>query len=184
MAILYVYDKHGNQIAVPALRGKDGKDAIYTLAEGETFDDVPSDIDVVIDPNGGGSDYIYSPAKAEVGQTIVVKSVDANGKPKEWEAVDFPTGGGAVTFYSNFEDEYLYIDADATIKATKTDIELAMSQDIRLSVMGVLFCRFLNVFITDWAEVAFAIGTIDDMYSMSSTFYTAEYDPATAASEE
>ena len=31
---------------------------------------------------------------AEVGQTIVVKSVDENGKPTEWEAADFPEGGG------------------------------------------------------------------------------------------
>ncbi len=31
---------------------------------------------------------ISVPATASVGQTIVVKSVDANGKPTEWEAVD------------------------------------------------------------------------------------------------
>lgn len=30
---------------------------------------------------------------AQVGQTIVVKSVDENGKPTEWECVDMPTGG-------------------------------------------------------------------------------------------
>ena len=32
-------------------------------------------------------DYIPSPAAASIGQTIVVKSVDENGKPTEWEAV-------------------------------------------------------------------------------------------------
>ena len=31
---------------------------------------------------------------AEVGQTIKVKSVDDNGVPTAWEAVDFPSGGG------------------------------------------------------------------------------------------
>lgn len=32
---------------------------------------------------------------ASVGQTIVVKEVDENGKPTEWEAVDMPSGGGS-----------------------------------------------------------------------------------------
>lgn len=34
--------------------------------------------------------YIPAPETAEVGQTIVVKAVDENGKPTEWEATDFP----------------------------------------------------------------------------------------------
>lgn len=33
-------------------------------------------------------DYIPVPSTAEVGQTIVVKAVDENGKPTAWEAVD------------------------------------------------------------------------------------------------
>ena len=47
-------------------------------------------------PSGGGAsgDYIPIPASAEVGQTIVVKAVDEDGKPTEWEAVDVPSGGG------------------------------------------------------------------------------------------
>ena len=32
------------------------------------------------------------PATAEVGQTVVVKAVDANGKPTEWEAADMTSG--------------------------------------------------------------------------------------------
>lgn len=32
---------------------------------------------------------------AQVGQLLSVKTVDENGKPTEWEAVDMPTGGGA-----------------------------------------------------------------------------------------
>lgn len=35
------------------------------------------------------------PQTASAGQTIVVKSVDENGKPTEWEAVDMGSGGGA-----------------------------------------------------------------------------------------
>jgi hypothetical protein len=75
--------------------GEDGKDAIYILSDGESLSDVPPDVDAVIDPNGEGASCIYAPEKASVGQTIVVKAVDDNGKPTEWEAVDFPEGGGA-----------------------------------------------------------------------------------------
>lgn len=37
---------------------------------------------------GGSGDYIPNPSTASVGQTIVVKATDENGKPTEWEAVD------------------------------------------------------------------------------------------------
>ena len=37
---------------------------------------------------------IEAPETAEIGQTIVVKEVDENGKPTAWEAADFPPGGG------------------------------------------------------------------------------------------
>lgn len=40
---------------------------------------------------------ITTPATAEVGQTIVVKSVDSNGKPIAWEAADLPSGGSVGT---------------------------------------------------------------------------------------
>ncbi len=36
------------------------------------------------------------PETAEVGQTVVVKTVDENGKPTAWEAKDLPTGGGVT----------------------------------------------------------------------------------------
>ena len=39
----------------------------------------------------GSGDYIPNPSTASVGQTIVVKSVNENGQPTEWEAVDIPT---------------------------------------------------------------------------------------------
>lgn len=53
----------------------------------------------VPDMSGGGGgivsgDYIPVPSTAEVGQTIVVKAVDEDGKPTEWEAVDMASGGG------------------------------------------------------------------------------------------
>ena len=37
---------------------------------------------------------ISPPETAKVGQTIVVKTVDADGKPTEWEAADMHSGGG------------------------------------------------------------------------------------------
>jgi hypothetical protein len=36
--------------------------------------------------------YIPAPETASIGQTIVVKAVDENGKPTEWEAADLPSG--------------------------------------------------------------------------------------------
>ena len=39
---------------------------------------------------------ITAPATATVGQIIKVKSVDASGKPTEWEAADLPSGGGGT----------------------------------------------------------------------------------------
>lgn len=52
-------------------------------------------LEVEIPSGGGGTsgDYIPVPPSAEVGQTIVVKAVDENGKPTEWEAAGMPTGG-------------------------------------------------------------------------------------------
>ena len=46
-------------------------------------------LEVAIPSGGGGTsgDYIPIPASTEVGQTIVVKAVDENGKPTAWEAV-------------------------------------------------------------------------------------------------
>lgn len=37
---------------------------------------------------------IHAPTTATIGQTIVVKAVDENGAPTEWEAVDFPEVSG------------------------------------------------------------------------------------------
>jgi hypothetical protein len=42
-------------------------------------------------------DSIITPDTATVGQTIAVKTVDENGKPVEWETVDFPKFNGEIT---------------------------------------------------------------------------------------
>lgn len=71
-----------------------GGEDVYILADGETIDDAPENADVVIDPNGEAVELMIAPASASVGQTIVVKAVDENGKPTEWEATDFPEVNG------------------------------------------------------------------------------------------
>ena len=39
-------------------------------------------------------DYVFNPESGEVGQALVVKELDENGRPAKWETVDFPEGGG------------------------------------------------------------------------------------------
>lgn len=91
----------------------------FTGAVSATYDG-SAPLEVTI-PSGGGAagDYIHIPASAEVGQTIVVKSVDENGKPTEWEAVDLPSGGGQA------------IDKIA-IKITETVHSISLLDDITL----------------------------------------------------
>lgn len=43
---------------------------------------------------------ILTPNTAKVNQILSVKSVDANGKPTEWETVDVPEGGGGTGGFS------------------------------------------------------------------------------------
>ena len=51
-------------------------------------------------------DVIPTPATAQVGQTIVVKSVDGNGKPTEWEAADIPDTSAFITCAVNDLENY------------------------------------------------------------------------------
>lgn len=58
-------------------------------------------------------DGIAKADTAEVGQTIVVKSVDENGKPTEWEAADLPTNYRLIKRIM-LEEETATIDAFTT----------------------------------------------------------------------
>lgn len=71
---------------------------------------------------------IHAPATAEVGQTIVVKAVDKNGKPTEWEAADLASGGGnsdgwekigEVTLESTIFIISAYVDGVLTVSSTE-----------------------------------------------------------------
>lgn len=65
----------------------------YLTAEIET-DEVSADIgDTKVLGNPQDS-YIPIPPVAEIGQTIVVKEVDRNGRPTKWEAVYISSSGG------------------------------------------------------------------------------------------
>ena len=73
--------------------GAPGKDGLgVPVATSEDAGKVP-----VVQADGSyelGS-QISPPETAKVGQTIVVKTVDADGKPTEWEAADMASGGGS-----------------------------------------------------------------------------------------
>jgi hypothetical protein len=58
-------------------------------------------------------DYIPTPSTAQVGQTIVVKEVDGNGKPVSWECADVASGVDAVA-----EEMRLYLDTTITEDVT------------------------------------------------------------------
>lgn len=96
--------------------------------------------------NGGGSGSGTSiDVTAEVGQTIRVKAVDANGKPTAWEAVDFPEG---VSSWNDLTDkpfnivelmpktELVYYDATGIFTAS-TDFELAAGRTYIVNWNGV-----------------------------------------------
>ena len=64
---------------------------------------------------GGGGSSLPIVNTATVGQTIKVAAVDGDGKPTEWEAVEFPAGGEAEKTWDRFfveltddETEYTY----------------------------------------------------------------------------
>lgn len=73
----WLQDKNGDKFAPKTLTSQ------VQTSDGTLIEDkIKADIDAVR--------AAVNPESAAVGQTIAVKSVDENGKPTEWEAVDFP----------------------------------------------------------------------------------------------
>lgn len=70
--------------------GAPGKDGLGVPAP--TAEDAGKVPVVQGDGSYGLADRIAPPATAQVGQTIVVKTVDADGRPTEWETADMPSG--------------------------------------------------------------------------------------------
>ena len=68
-------------------------EVLDTLNTAETYSPldeayIPSAIARVEDVNAGLAEKVTAPQSATVGQVIAVKTVDENGVPKEWEAID------------------------------------------------------------------------------------------------
>ena len=61
------------------------------------FDELQTEIDEIKAGGVGGTDISLGVTGATVGQTVNVKSVDADGKPTAWEAVDMAAGADGVT---------------------------------------------------------------------------------------
>lgn len=74
-------------------------DVFVGSASGTNKDDGSKKLSTEEYVNSEIADCIKAPATAEVGQTIVVKAVDENGKPTEWEAADMASGGGGEPEY-------------------------------------------------------------------------------------
>ncbi|MBR5199247.1 MAG: hypothetical protein IKW20_05400 [Bacteroidales bacterium] len=123
-------EKNGGGSGGAGTPGKDGKDGVtpvFSIGEVETLpagSEATASITGTVEnpvlnlgiPKGedgedgsGGSSGIPIDT-AEVGQTIVVKAVDENGKPTEWEAADLPSGGG-----EDFTRQPLMVDEDTGI---------------------------------------------------------------------
>lgn len=71
------------------------------------------------------SDCIIAPATAAIGQTIIVKDMDENGKPTVWETTDFPESTNDLDalemlaecgiIIPAYQDGVFYTDTDGTI---------------------------------------------------------------------
>lgn len=70
------------------------------------LDELQTEIDEIKAGGGGGTDISLGVTGATVGQTVNVKTVDADGKPTAWEAVDMAAGGGAEVYYAELDGEY------------------------------------------------------------------------------
>lgn len=88
-------DGYTPQKGVDYFDGKDGKTPVkgedYFTAE-DKAEIVEQVIEEMPEPSGG----LEITNTAAVGQTVKITAIDADGKPTEWEAVDFPEGGAAI----------------------------------------------------------------------------------------
>lgn len=84
------------------------------------------------------------PASAAVGQTIAVKTIDENGKPIEWEVVDFPTSEGEEVIV---EDRFFYITINRTDKTCShkaSEINAAVAANKIIIVDNLLNCYYID----------------------------------------
>lgn len=85
----------GTKIELGSVKGDPGprgESGVY-VGTGE----MPEDCNVQIDPSGEAFEFIQPPKTANVGQALLVKSVDENGKPTEWETGEVQAGSGGTS---------------------------------------------------------------------------------------
>lgn len=106
--------------AVDAPSGGVGADEVFVKLEDGTV--VSGEVEFDLSDENTPS-LVVAPHTAEVGQAIVVKAVDENGKPTEWEAVDLPSGG------SDVESHEACILADFTLEEDVEGFTVPLNDD-------------------------------------------------------
>ena len=101
--------------------------------------------------DGEGVLYVPAvPATAQVGQLLSVKAVDENGKPTEWEAVDFPSEEWEVIFGPEYVNGsgascVTEVEAEGTTKVTQALGAYYKKLYVRLNGQADAFCTSGNV---------------------------------------
>lgn len=72
----------------------------------------------------GKEEVVFRPDTAEVGQTIVVKSVGENGNPTEWEAADLPSSDVFIVHCGQSGDK----DGSFYVSESNDEIESAIAE--------------------------------------------------------
>ena len=116
---------------------------------------------------------IPAPATAEVGQTIVVKAVDADGKPTEWEATDMDGGEKAWKYekYVEFSEEtagfeFTAYDDGKPFDFTEIDVLVALKNAATTDVWGDLSIFHDGVGKNNISGAALALGGTDSSISI------------------
>ena len=107
---------------------------------------------------------------AEVGQTIVVKAVDENGKPTEWEATAMPSGGAGnmkkLTFTGAVTGEYdgtTDVNIDIPIATTSAAGIIKVGNGLSISADGILSVTTATYY-TGTSDPVNTLGADGDLY--------------------
>lgn len=112
----------GTKIELGSVKGDPGprgESGVY-VGTGE----MPEDCNVQIDPSGEAFEFIQQPKTASVGQALLVKSVDENGKPTEWETGEVQAGSGGTSDHQKLSNRDA---ADQHPIAAITGLEAALA---------------------------------------------------------
>ena len=113
-------------------------------AMSDNFDEMASQVEANADAIAAIPEAIPVPATAAVGQMIVVKAIDENGKPTEWEVVDVPsapvtsinglTGEVQLTIPTPFSGDY----NDLTNKPAAAHVADAAAESVTAAEFNAL----------------------------------------------